>query len=164
MRFHLSSPAASQGYHAYIHVIVNNLSVEGARLGAVGRLTGGQRMSGSISVGHLHVKVSLSRIINPEGVQMLSKWRAWLQPAMVHARCCNQRAKVTPKPKTLKPFLVISSLGHVQKQNKTKKKSSLSPSFIYSQNSIFSHLSQRGRKTHGLNNRHQLHVAFGCHE
>lgn len=136
MIFHLSSPAASQGYHTYIHTCdCEYLSVEGTRPGVVGRLTSGQRMSGSISVSHLHVKVSLSKIINPGGVQMLSKWCAWLRPVMVDARRCNQRTKVTPEPKTLKPFLVISSLGRVQKQN--KKKNSLSPSFIYSKIPFF---------------------------
>lgn len=52
---------------------------------------------------------------------MLSKRRAWVKPVMMHARRCNQRIKVTLEPKTLKPFLVLSSLGCVQKQNKTKK-------------------------------------------
>lgn len=146
MRFHLSSPAASQGYHTYVHVIANNLTVEGARLGVVGRLTGGQSTSGSISFGHLRVKVSLSKIINPEGVQMLSKWRAWLQPVMVHARCCDQRTKVTLEPKTLKPFLVVSSLARVQKQ---KKKSSLSPSFIYSKIPFFLDCHSKGGRPTG---------------
>lgn len=50
----------------------------------VERLTGGQGWSSSISGFHLHVKVPLSKIINPGLPQILSSRHAWFQLVLVH--------------------------------------------------------------------------------